>query len=527
MILNILYIVCFVVLGVLLYFNMYRYLHILQQSFYHTSEMLNNVKSSKIVKLKVYDILLFCIMFISIFVKNINVSYGLIITYIMFLVFAIRNTIKNKRVEKKKFVITNRVKIIYSFCYTILLLVCILSYCTNTRYVLCILSLYNISSIVIVALSNVFSLPLIHLLNYRYIKEAKNIIKEHKDLKIIGITGSYGKTSTKNIIYEVLKEKYNTVMTPKSYNTTLGVTKTIRDEIKPYTEVFICEMGASRLGDIDKICRIVKPDISVITSIGMQHLATFKRIENIIKEKFNIVKMAKENAIAVLNMDNDYIKNNYFNYINDREVIKYSIKENYENYAKNIVMNENGSKFDVVINGEVLNIETKLLGKHNIYNILCVIIISKKLGMENDEIKKAVKKVKQVEHRLELKYINNILVLDDSFNSNPEGSSRAIECLIMFKDRYRVLVTPGMVELGKEEKILNKKLGNFATSCDFVILEKSNVSEYVKEGMEEKNYKNYVVVDGINEVFELLNKIKMEHENLIALIENDLPDCYL
>ncbi len=527
MIFNILYIICFLVLCVLLHLNMHKYLHILQQSFYHTTDMLNNIKSSKLVKLKGYDIVLFIIAISSIFVKSVTISYILILVYIIILVFAIINTIKNKKVEKKKFVITNRIKIIYSFCYSILLVVCILLYYTNIKYALCIFSIYSISSLIIVAFSNVLSLPLIHLLNYRYIKEARNIIKEHKELKVIGITGSYGKTSTKNIIYSVLKEKYNTVMTPKSYNTTLGVTKTIREEIKSYTEVFVCEMGASRLGDIRKICKIVKPDISVITSIGMQHLSTFYNIENIIKEKFNIVKMSKKKAAFVLNMDNDYIRNNYVSYVDGREVIKYSLREYEKNYVKNIVMNENGSKFDVVINNETINIETKLLGIHNIYNILCAIIIAKKLGMEKDEIRRAVKKINPIEHRLELKHINNILILDDSFNSNPEGSSSAIKCLNMFKDRYKVLVTPGMVELGKEEKILNKKLGNIATSCDFVILEKSNVSEYVKEGMEEKNYENYVVVDSINKVFELLSKIKIEHENLIALIENDLPDCYL
>lgn len=527
MILNILYGVCFVVLCVLLYFNLYKYLHILQQSFYHTSDMLNNIKASKSWKPKIYDIVLFIIMVINVFVKNINISYILILFYIITLVFSIIDIIKNKKVEKKKFVITNRVKIIFSFCYSILLILYIFSYFINIEYILCILSVYSLSSIVIVAISNTLSLPLVNILNYRYIKEAKDILKEHKNLKVIGITGSYGKTSTKNIIYSVLKEKYSTIMTPKSYNTTLGVAKTIREDIKPYTEVFVCEMGASRLGDISEICNIVKPDISVITSIGMQHLSTFKKIENIIKEKFNIIKMAKEKSIAVLNMDNNYIKNNYLRYAEGKDVIKYSLTKGEENYVRNIIINENGSKFDAVIEGEIINIETKLLGKHNIYNILCAIIIAKKLGMKNDEIKKAIKKVNPIEHRLEIKYINNILVLDDSFNSNPDGSSSAIECLTMFKDRYKVLVTPGMVELGKEEKILNKKLGNHATSCDFVILEKSNVSEYIKEGMEELNYKNYVVVDGIYEAFELLNNIKIEHENLIALIENDLPDCYL
>lgn len=527
MIFNILYGICYIVLAVLLHFKISKYLHILQQSFYHTNDLLNNVKNSKLCRIGVYDVVLFIIMLSSIFVKSVYFNYVLVFLFILVLLFAIKNNRKNKKVEKKKFVVTNRVKIIYFFCYSILLLLLLLSFVIDIRYVLCVLAIYSVSSITIVAISNTLSLPFIHVLNYRYIKEAKDILKEHKELKIIGITGSYGKTSTKNIIYSVLKEKYSTVMTPKSYNTTLGVTKTIREEIKPYTEVFVCEMGASRIGDIKEICNIVKPDISVITSIGVQHLSTFKKLENIIKEKFKIVEMAKDSAMVVLNMDNDNIKNNYLKYVKDRSVLKYSLNSNEKNYVKNITMTENGSVFDVVLDGEIINIETRLLGKHNIYNILCAVVIAKKLGMKNDDIKKAIKKIKPIEHRLELKYMNSILVLDDSFNSNPEGSKMAIECLDSFKDKYKVLVTPGMVELGSKEEKLNKKFGEYATCLDFVILEKSNVSKYVKDGLDEKNYKNYIVVDDIYQAFKLLSDMNKKHENLIALIENDLPDCYI
>lgn len=525
MISNLMYIPVIILVTILLHFSLRKYLHILQQCFYHISDFFSSIKVSKIYIPKIYDYLLFILMVLEIVNSNTYIKYLIIIFWCITAILKIINTKKNKVIEKKKFVVTNRIKILYSFCYLVIFFSFGIGILTNISYILLVLSMYKISSILIMVFASILSYPVIRAKNNRYVKEAKNILKEHKNLKIIGITGSYGKTSTKNIINAILSEKYSTVMTPKSYNTTLGVTKTIREYIKPYTEIFVCEMGASRLGDIKEICNFVKPDISVITSIGPQHLSTFKSIENIIKEKFQIVKMAKNKSISVLNVDNEIIKDNYKDYTDEKEVITYGL--NSKNcYVKNISMSEYGSTFDIVLNNEIINIKTKLLGKHNIYNILCAVIIAKKLGMKNDEITKAVQKIMPIEHRLELKYMGNILALDDSFNSNPEGAKMAIECLCMFESKYRVLVTPGMVELGSREREYNKKLGKFATKCDFVILVNSNITKYVKEGLDELNYKNYVEVSSIYEAFDKLNELNSNND-LIALVENDLPDCYI
>ena len=378
------------------------------------------------------------------------------------------------------------------------------------------------------ACGNFFTKGIMKIENKKYINEAKEIIASNKNMKVIGITGSYGKTSTKNIVYEILSQCFSTVMTPKSFNTTLGVVRSIRENIKPYTEVFVCEMGAARLGEIKEICDIVHPDFSVITSIGPQHLTSFKTIENVQKGKFEIVTEAKENAVAILNVDNEYIDSGIELYANNKTVIKYGIDsgKNLDFKVQNITMNEFGSTFDVIYKNEKMTFETKLLGKHNIYNILCAAIIAKELGVENEKIIKAVKKVKPVEHRLELKKMGNILALDDSFNSNPEGSKSAIECLSLFKDKYKVLVTPGMIELGDKDYELNKKLGNYASICDYVLLVGNKTTKAIKDGLEEKGYKNYEIVKDVYEAFERLNSIKAEHENLIALFENDLPDSY-
>lgn len=280
-------------------------------------------------------------------------------------------------------------------------------------------------------------------------------------------------------------------------------------------------------GEIKEICEIVPPDYSVITSIGPQHLETFKSMENIVKGKYEIVTYAKKDSTVILNVDNEYIKNNIDKYCSDKKVIEYSLNDkNKKYYVDNISIDDKGSKFTVHFDENKIDLETKLLGKHNIYNIVCGVAISKELGMSDVDIQRSVKKLKPIEHRLELKNMNGILALDDAFNSNPEGSKMAIECLTMFKDKYKVLVTPGMIGLGDKEYELNKKLGEYATKCDYVYLVGYNTTKPIKDGMDVLNYNSYEIVENIYIAFEKLQKLNKEKDNLIVLFENDLPDSY-
>lgn len=525
--------VIIIVIGfVLLQMNINKFLHILQQSFYHNTELISVLKKTDTLKIGSFEILLTVIAIISAALFK-DIMY--IIWCVLSVILLYYNIISRPKV-KKKFVITTRVKITYVAIYLLVAIFVILPFVlfklqVLPKYVfailLVILSLNKYLAIGINMVANIVVMPVLKFINSIYINEAKDIIKSHKNLKVIGITGSYGKTSTKNIINQILSQKFSTVMTPKSYNTTLGVVKSIRELIKPYTEVFVCEMGAARIGEIKEICEIVPPDYSVITSIGPQHLSTFKSMNNIVQGKFEIVNYAKESAVAILNTDNDYIKNNIDKQVNNKKVIQYSIFDTNQKYhVENIHMNDKGSTFTVVCDESKIELETKLLGRHNIYNIVCAVAISKELGMTDIEIQKSIKKLKPVEHRLELKYMNGILALDDAFNSNPEGSKMAIECLTMFEDKYKVLVTPGMIELGEQEYELNKKLGQYATKCDYVFLVGDKTVKAIKDGMDEQGYTNYEIVKDVYEAFSKLVKIKEKHPNLIALFENDLPDSY-
>ena len=516
---------------VFLHINLTRFLHIFQLTFYNFTEFFPTIKKTKEIKFGVGQLSLVILwLFSAIF----NQVWNYVLwTVVLIVVMYYTNMFKPK--AKKKFVITKRVKITYAVSYifeTILLILPLVYFAyMNTipfYFFALFLAMYKYTGILFASIGNFITKGIMKIENKKYINEAKEIINSNKNMKIVGITGSYGKTSTKNIVYAILNECFSTVMTPKSFNTTLGVVRSIRENIRPYTEVFVCEMGAARLGEIKEICDIVSPDFSVITSIGPQHLTSFKTIENVQKGKFEIVTNAKKDAVAILNVDNSYIASGIDMYAKDKKVIRYGTKnsENIDYRVENISMNENGSTFDLIHNNEKLTFETKLLGKHNIYNIMCAAIVARQLGASNENIIKAVKKVRPIEHGLELKKMGNILALDDSFNSNPEGSKAAIECLSLFKDKYKVIVTPGMIELGDKDYELNKKLGKYCTRCDYVILVGTKTTKAIKDGMDEEGYKNYLVVKDVYEAFKKLNNIKASHENLITLFENDLPDSY-
>jgi len=512
---------------VLLHYNINRYLHVMQQSFYNFTEYMPTLKETKKLCIDFSEIVLIALSVIGMFVGG---KLWIYISWMIVICLTLYYQIKNKPQAKKKFAITTRVKTIYIVVYLLLIVTVIFAirYRTYLLPVLFILlSLYKHFAIFIVALSNALAKPINNLLNQKYINDAKRILKEKSDMKIVGITGSYGKTSTKNIVNAILSEEYNTVMTPKSFNTTLGVVRSIRENIRPYTEVFVCEMGAARLGEIKEICDIVSPDYSVITSIGPQHLTTFKSIENVQKGKYEIVKNAKQDSVAILNIDNEYIKDGIQKYAKDKKIITYSLNnKKADYYVKDISLTDMGNKFTLVAKDEEYQLESKLLGKHNIYNIVCAISIARLMNISKEKIIKAVRKLEPVEHRLELKKMQNILTLDDSFNSNPEGSKAAIECLCMFEDKYKVLVTPGMIELGEKTYELNKKLGEYASKCDYVILVGEKTTKPIQDGLDSMEYKNYEKVKDVYEAFARLTQIQNKHKNLLALIENDLTDSY-
>ena len=373
-------------------------------------------------------------------------------------------------------------------------------------------------------------------INKLYLLSAKNIIRKSK-ATIIGITGSYGKTSVKDILHAFLSLKYKALKTPESYNTPMGICKVIRGELKSDCDFFVVEMGARRRREIKELCDLVSPVSGIVTSVGPQHLETFGSMENIIKTKSELIEALPEDGIAVLNADNsgcaEMAKKR-----NLQQILLFGIDFDEKKggnscsfvKAKNISMDSGGSHF-ILHNGRSEEVEVKscLLGYQNIYNILAASAIALHYGLTLDEIKNAIKNLKPAPHRLQLiKNPNGIIVIDDAFNSNPVGAGMALDVLGSFKGGKKILVTPGLVELGEIEYQENKKFGEKAASvCDYVVVVGKTQSKPIIAGLKEKGFSSDKIknVESLDKASQYLQTVLKPDD--IVLFENDLPDNYL
>lgn len=363
----------------------------------------------------------------------------------------------------------------------------------------------------------------------KYIHWTKRKLKKYPNLIKIGITGSYGKTSTKYILNTLLSQNYSVCITPHSFNTPMGITRVVLDYLKPNHDVLIVEMGAKQVGDIKYLCDIVNPQYGVLTSVGSQHLATFETLENIAKTKNELMKsLPKEDGLAIFNGNNEKCMELY----EQCEVKKFytSTTENSGAFAfaKNVKISSNGISFVLVINGNEVECKTKLLGEHNLENILMSAALAYNLGLSLEQIKVGISKLQPINHRLELKKENGITILDDAYNSNVEGSLCALNVLDLFKTGDKFVITPGLVELGSKEKEENINFGkNLAKHANYVIVVNKTNKEAIKEGLllEGFNEENIFFAQTLIEARIMLKEKTQKGD--VVLFENDLPDNYI
>jgi len=376
----------------------------------------------------------------------------------------------------------------------------------------------------------ILRVPYENKINQGFYDQAHGKIESRDDLKVVGITGSFGKTSTKFITGTILKEKFNTLVPPSSFNSTMGVCKVINNDLKDEHEVFLCEMGARAMGQIEELAKLAEPQIGIITAIGPTHLETFGHIGNIMKTKYELIENLPCDGIAVFNYDDPNVKKMADKTF--KEKVLYGIEADPEVLdlrAENIQVNMKGSTFDLVDKeGNRAACQTKLLGKHNIHNILAGASVAVTLGMTLDEIASGIAKIEPVEHRLQLiDPGTGVLVIDDAFNSNPVSSKAALDVLDAFNTGKRVIVTPGMVELADEQDAANEKFGEYiADVCEAVILVGPKQTEPIQKGLANKDYpKDQIhIVRTMAEVQALLGQLLQPGD--VVLFENDLPDTY-
>lgn len=395
--------------------------------------------------------------------------------------------------------------------------------------------------------------------NARFVTAAKTVLAARADLIKIGVTGSYGKTTAKNLLSAFLSKEYSTCVTPGNYNTPMGIALTVRDELLADDEVFVAEMGARYRGDIRELCDIVSPSIAVITAIGTQHLETFGSEENLLVTKNELIEALPADGVAIFNGDNDGAIKLYDRCAkrrlisgSDEEAVQklYALFSTGDRRAKcktaadvkpteeevkalsrfdafygDICYAARGMEFTLVLNGRAARITTALLGAHVPSMIAECALTANYLGISLEKIKFAASEVKAVAHRLELLYNGDDVIIDDAYNGNEAGSQNALEVLSKFSPRIRVLITPGIVELGEHGEAANARIGELAAvSCDYAIFVGGNASALARgaksAGM---NVDNVAEVRDLDGAVEKLKTIKGEKA---VLFENDLPDNY-
>lgn len=453
--------------------------------------------------------------------------------------FQIYMSTQRKKVEAKKpLVYTARAKRVLG------LSICLLVGIATTLVLIAQASLWRIAiflfsevTVINLTIANLLLYPLERTIHGAYLLSAKKRIKTLQP-KVIGITGSYGKTSTKYILHQILSQKFNTLMTPDSYNTPMGICQVIRGELTAEHEIFIVEMGAYKRGDIRELCNLASPQIGILTAVGPQHLERFKSIENIAKTKYELIESLPPGGLAVFNCDNEICAG-----LADRReqdgnpVRRYATEpfsvasavERAELTATNIQHTDEGLVFTIHTSvGMETEIQTQLLGRHNVSNILAATAVAIECGMTLEEIRTAIATVEPVPHRLQLTASEgNVTIIDDSFNSNPVGAKAALEVLTEIQGRKKVLVTPGMVELGEREYEENKRLGEHAADvCDLVILVGPKRTTPILDGLKAGQYPSQRIIVALN-----LEEVKQHlatqvQAGDVVLFENDLPDSY-
>ncbi len=425
---------------------------------------------------------------------------------------------------KKKLVYTGRVKRLYGVS---LVVMSCLSFALAKSPMAILPAFWSILLPFGVALSGLLAWPIEKLISEFYFRDARKKLLRNPNLIRIGITGSYGKTSVKHILGAILSEKYPTLITPASFNTPMGVSKAIRESLTPTYQVFVGEMGARHVGDIKEMCRLVRPTIGIITSVGPQHLETFKSVENVAQTKYELIEALPKDSHSYFFADHGYCAQMYEKTQKPKTLVGMEAGQ-VDVWCENIAVSDQGSRFDLHFkdNGSI-SCQTVLLGEHNIQNILLAAAVAHDLGLTLKQIAHGVRKLQPVKNRLELMTRpGGFTIINDAFNSNPVGAKAALKVLSQFPKR-RIIITPGMVELGEREAEFNRDFGQeIAAHADIAIVVGKKRALPILEGLREGGFPEGRIfqVDSLEASTQVLHTLVKPTDTV--LYENDLPDNY-
>lgn len=346
------------------------------------------------------------------------------------------------------------------------------------------------------------------------------------DPMVIGVTGSFGKTSTKFAIERLAAPEGDVLATPGSFNTPLGVCRTINEKLEARHRYFVVEMGAYGRGEIAELCELTHPRVGVLTAIGPAHLERFGSMEAIRRAKYEIVMSLPEGGVAVMNVDDQEVRA-LAEQTSDVQVVRYGIDGSGrpDVTASGLEVTSSGTSFIVHSGGETLQVDTVLLGRHAIGHVLGGVAVARSLGRPLVDLKAPIESLEPVEHRLQLiAGESGVTVIDDAYNSNPSGAAAALDVLGAMPGERKVVVTPGMVELGDLQEEANRAFGEHAgrVADTLIVVGRLNRDALVRGGR--SGSAEIVPVDSLAEATARLRSLLRPGD--VVLFENDLPDQY-
>lgn len=377
----------------------------------------------------------------------------------------------------------------------------------------------------------------------RYVSRKRIQQLKENGLKVIGITGSYGKTSTKFFVDEILSKKYSVYATPKSHNTLFGIAQAdfkfsfVRSSLNYLNEkmdYFLVEMGAYQIGEIEELCDAYPPDMGILTGITTMHYEKFGTIENTVKAKSELVEGVPDGGKIFMNVSNSHVAKIAKEEVKKKrlKVITYGTSNEAQYRAGEIQMTKDGSEFTVFYDDKKLELKTQIIGVGNVINITCAVAVGIEEGISSEVIVNAVEELEPIgERMLVMDPGTGIITINNGYSSNPESFLQTLETLKLFEAYFKILVTPGIFELGDITYEVHKELGSKITDdLNLVILlgkeENNDRLRGLRDGMKEAGYPKDRIefITDISQCYD----VAMARNLLpsVLVLENDLPDIY-
>jgi UDP-N-acetylmuramoyl-tripeptide--D-alanyl-D-alanine ligase len=363
--------------------------------------------------------------------------------------------------------------------------------------------------------------------NQGFIEAARGRLREVAP-HVVGVTGSYGKTTTKFCIAAVLEEIGSTTATRESFNSYLGVVRSINEDLRANDRFFVAEMGMYRQGDIRELCELVGPEIGVLTAVGPAHLERLGSIEAIARAKAEIAEALPPDGVFITNHDDPRC----MAIARDVrvKVVTFGFSRGAGVRARDVELVDGSTRFVLERESEETVIRSKLLGAHNVYNLLAAAACGYHLGVPTSSIMNALGRISPPPHRLQpiTNAAAGVVVIDDAYNSNPVGASAALTVLGDHVATRRIVVTPGMVELGSAQFDANRAFGAQAAKvCDVVIVVGTTNRDALVAGLRDNGFEHEAIVLVPNLEVATAELGRRTRRGDVVLIENDLPDTYL